>query len=114
MVPLSYVVRPAATVPPVIPPLLPNEPHSESAGSVEQEMINRASHDHPLFCEDNATVYYKIEEATRSTQYAASIKPFQRRREGRGAYEALVDQHAGHDKWNAEVKRHDNFLHTAK
>ena len=25
-----------------------------------------------------------------------------------------MDQHAGHNKWNAEVKKHDSFLHTAK
>ena len=114
MIPLSYVVRADADVPALAPPLLVDHPHSEEAGSVEQELINRALHTHPLFRDDNATVYYRIEEATRSTQYAASIKPFQRRRDGRGAFEALVDQHAGHDKWNAEVKKHDNFLHTAK
>ena len=51
--------------------------------------VARASHDHPLYKGDNAKVYYYLEEATRSTSYAASIKPYQRGKDGRGAWEAL-------------------------
>ena len=39
-----------------------------------------------LFRQDNAAVYYKIEEAVRGTNYADSIKPFQARKDGRGAF----------------------------
>ena len=31
-----------------------------------------------MFMEDNSSVYYKLEEATRATSYVASIKPYQR------------------------------------
>jgi hypothetical protein len=68
------------------------------------ELIARASHGHPLFREDNSAMYYKIEEATRGTPYAASIKPFQRTKNGRGAWFALSSQYAGKDKWEAEIK----------
>jgi len=47
-----------------------------------------------MFRDDNAKVYYLLEEATRSTGYAASIKPFQRLKNGRGAWLALVAQYA--------------------
>ena len=40
MIPLSYVVRPTVAPPVMLPPLMANLPHSEAAGSVEQEMIN--------------------------------------------------------------------------
>ena len=62
----------------------------------ESEML---SHSHPLFWEDNSEVYFLLKEATRGTSYAASIKPFQRMKNGRDAYLALVGQYAGKDKW---------------
>lgn len=113
-IPLAYVTRDHVQVPIVAPPLLPNRPHSEEHGSVEGELIARASHDHPLYRDDNAQVYYHVEEALRSTVYAPSIKPFQRRKDGRGALASVVDQYAGKDKWEAELKAQDNFLHTRK
>ena len=75
-------------------------------------MIARASHTHAMFRDDNAAVYYALEEATRSTSYAASIKPFQRTKNGRGALQALTNQYAGNDKWEAEIRRQDDLLHT--
>jgi hypothetical protein len=47
------------------------------------ELIARASHGHSLFREDNSAMYYKLEKATRATPYAASIKPFQKSKDGR-------------------------------
>ncbi len=110
-IPLAYIVRPTAEVP-VIGVLQADSPHSAEHGSVEMELIARASHVHALFREDNSALYYKIEEATRGTAYAASIKPFQRMKNGRGAWLALVNQYAGNDKWEAEIKIHEQLLHT--
>ena len=74
MVPLVYVIREEADVPAECPPNATGQPHSDSAGSVEEELVSRATQTHPLFRNDNASVYYKMEEATRGTSYAASIK----------------------------------------
>jgi hypothetical protein len=111
---LFYVIRPDVAVPGVEPTLANGQPYSEEHGSVEAEMIARASHAHALYRDDNAKVYYYLEEATRGTSYAASIKPFQRRKDGRSAWFALVHQYAGVDKWQAELKRQDELLHTRK
>jgi hypothetical protein len=111
---LYYVIRADVAVPAAEPPMATGQPYSEEHGSVEAEMIARASHVHALFREDNAKVYYYLEEATRGTTYAASIKPFQRRKDGRSAWFALVQQYAGVDKWHAELKRQDELLHTRK
>jgi hypothetical protein len=111
-IPLIYVTRDNEAVPAAIPPLAAGQPHSVEAGSVEEELIARASHNHPLFREDNGLVYFKLEAATRGTAYAASIKPFQRDRNGRGALEALLTQFAGTDKWDAEIKKQEILLHT--
>jgi hypothetical protein len=82
MVPLAYVVRDVVT-PLAPPPLATNLPYSEEHGSVEGEMIARASHTHALYREDNSAVYYLLEEATRGTSYAPTIKPYQRTKNGR-------------------------------
>ena len=75
------------------------------------DMIMHASHDHALFREDNAKVYFKLEEATCLTMYAASIKPYQGTKNGRGAWIALASQYAGQDKFEAEIKSAEDVLH---
>ena len=95
MIPLAYVMRAVVEVPVAVPVLENNRPHSEEHGSVENELIAQASHEHELFREDNAKVYYHLEEATHGTSYVASIKPFQQSKNGRGAWVALTNQYAG-------------------
>ena len=112
VIPLIYVIRTEVAVPAAAPPLANNQPHSTEHGSIEAELIARASHTHPLFRDDNAMVYHYLEEATRTTSYAASIKPFQRSKDGRGAWLALTTQYAGTDKWEAEIKKMEQLLHT--
>jgi hypothetical protein len=113
-IPLAYVIRPDEDVPAAAPLLAAGQPHSAVHGSIETELVARASHAHALYRDDNSAVYHKLEEATRTTQYAASIKPFQRNKDGRGAWMALRNQYAGRDKWEAEIKRQENLLHTRK
>ena len=110
-IPLAYVIRPEATVP-AIGAQAAGTPHSVQHEAIDAELIARASHGHPLFREDNSSVYYKLEEATRATSYAASIKPYQRTKNGRDAWLALSNQYAGKDKWEAEIKRHEQLMHT--
>ena len=77
---------------------------------MEGELVARAAHTHALSRDDNSVVYYHLE--TRGTSYAASIKPFQRGKDGRGAWKALTSQYAGKDKWEAEIKCQEQLLHT--
>jgi hypothetical protein len=111
MIPLSYVTREKVEVPAACPALKANKPHSELHGSVELDLVNRASHDDPLYDADNTKVYFFLEEATRGTQYAASIKPYQRSKDGRGALMSIRNQYAGRDKWEAELKKQDELIH---
>ena len=94
------------------PPLAPGQPHSIEHGSVEAELIARASHTHALFRNGNSDLYFLLEEAMRGTSYAASIRPFQRNRDGEAAWKALTSQYAGKDKWEAEIKKQEQLLHT--
>ena len=44
--------------------------------------------------------------------HATSIKPFQRHRDVNGAWNTLTSQYAGKDKWEAEIKKQEQLLHT--
>ena len=92
--------------------MAPGTPHSVEHGSIEEELKARASHTDSLYKEDNETVYYKMEEATRNTSYGASVKPFTTEKNGRGAWYALTNQYCGKDKWEAEIQKHEQMLHT--
>ena len=111
-IPLAYIICDEPNPPAVAPPLAPGQPHSIKHGSVEAELIARASHTDALFCNDNSDLYFLLEEATWSTPYATSIKPFQRNRDGEGAWKALTSQYAGKDKLEAEIKKQEQLLHT--
>jgi hypothetical protein len=89
--------------PAAAPALAQNQPPSIQHELVTGELVDRASHENALFKDHNASVYHYLEEATRSKAYAASIKSFQRRKDGRGAWLALLGQFAGNDKWEAEI-----------
>jgi hypothetical protein len=72
MIPLAYVIR-EVEPPTGTTALAAGEPHFTTVGCIENELIMRGSHTHPLYLDGNTAVYYKLEEATRGTLYAASI-----------------------------------------
>ena len=111
-IPLAYIIWDEPNPPAMAPPIAPGQPHSVEHGSVEAELIARASHTHALFWNDNSDMYFLLEEATQGTSYAASIRPFQRNRDGEAAWKALTSQYAGKDKWEAEIKKQEQLLHT--
>ena len=111
VIPLAYIIRTNSDVPMPASPLAPNQPNSEAHGSVEYELVEWASHDHPLFTDDNSEGYFMLEEATRGTTYTALIKPFQCTKNWRGVYSALTSQYAGRDKWESKIHRQDDLLH---
>ena len=104
MTALSYVIRDDQAVDPTCPPLKTDHPFSKLHGSVDEDLIHRASHNYGLYRDDNASVYFKLEEAPRVTTYANSIKPYQRKKDGREAFLALIRQYASTDKWEAIIK----------
>jgi hypothetical protein len=114
MIPLAYVIR-EVDPPAAITPIAAKEQHSLLSGSIEGELILQGSHNYPLYRDDNAAVYYKLKEAIRGMSYAASIKPFQRAKNGRGAFDAIINQYAGDVKWESEIKANKAaILHTIK
>ena len=73
-------------------------------------MIAYLSHDHSLFKEDNAKLFELLEEALRGSAMDPTIQPYKRRKDGRKAWIALNQQHAGKDKWLTELTKEENSL----
>ena len=67
-----------------------------------------------MFRSDNNTVYSLLEEATRGTIYAPTIKPYGRTKNGRAAWFTIVSSHAGDHKWEQIVKDRMSFLMNTK
>ena len=59
-IPLSYVIRKTIAVPSAAPPLMTNQPYAEAFGSVEEELIDYATHTHPLYRDNNASLYFYL------------------------------------------------------
>ena len=125
-VPLSYVIRKTSDVDPEAPPastaadpavtydpLTANCAYG-SSGSVQDDLIKRSGHDHPLFKTDNKTVYSLIEQAARNSIYLTTIKPFENRKDGRGAWLAILSSHVGKDQWERIQRENSRWLMTAK
>eukprot|EP00957_Ditylum_brightwellii_P005560 426409-Ditylum_brightwellii.AAC.1 len=84
-IPLAYVIQKYVNAQHPIPNRLRDKPHTAMYGSVKVDLVALAPHDHPNYKEDNAMLYYLLAEGTQGTSYAASIKPKQRRKDGRSA-----------------------------
>ena len=112
--PLSYVLRDESNVPAEADdPLAPNCYYGVS-GSLLSELEARLPHDGPIYKNDNSSVYMKIEEAVRGTSVESTIKPFARRKDGRGAFQALIANHAGEVKYRLISKKRLNLLQNIK
>ena len=115
---LAYVIRPEVQRAAVEPALVAGQPYSAEHGSIEGEMTARLSHTHPLFSNDSGAVYADLLVAVRGTTYEATLKPFARRNnglgDGRGAYLALIGQHAGKDKWVSLLRDAKKYISQGK
>ena len=107
---LVYVIRADAQAP--VP--LPNQAHGKTWSGVHEgpgeELVAYAEHEGPTFKTDSATVYRLLQDSLAGTQHISSIKPFQGRRDGRGAYEALMLHNLGNSKWEKVVEVAETYV----
>jgi hypothetical protein len=112
--PLAYVLREVAEVPTEIVDPLQDQSYFGSSGSLQEELIARLPHTGAIFKNDNATVYMMIEKSSRGTSVESTIKGYARRKDGRGAFLALIANHAGDVKYRAIMKKKMNLLQNVK
>ena len=96
---IEYFLRYTDAVVAPHPPLLVNQTHSDVGGSIQEEQSLRLYHMHPIYRDNKKQFYGILGETTQGTTYEDSTKPFHRDSNGHGAYLAMIDQHAGRDKW---------------
>lgn len=111
---LYYVIRPEEVPEHPAPPLEENKAFAQVYGSLWDERQLRASHSHPAFKTDDKTLFQKLDEAVRSTNYVSCIEPFRVKGQGRKAFFALIKTYLGDDKWLSEITKYDNMMRNAK
>ncbi len=112
--PLSYVLRENPLVPTEQEDPLQPDTYYGASGSLHEELIARLPHSGPIYKNDNCSVFLKIEKASRGTSVESTVKAFSRRKDGRGAFLALIANHAGDTKYRAILKKRMNLLQTIK
>ena len=112
--PLIYVLREDAAVPSVADDPLEAGAHYGASGSLLEELIKRLPHTGSIFKDDNKTVFMMISKAVAGTTIESTIKSFSRQKDGRGAFQAIVANHAGDTKYRAVAKARMNLLQNIK
>jgi hypothetical protein len=110
---LSYIMRERVRVDDDIVDRVKGMPHSKNR-LVVSDFTSRASHNHPYYSDDNAQIFFFLEEAKKSTQFASSLKPYQKAQDGRAVLISLCNQYAGNNKWEVELKKQDEILHNCE
>ena len=114
-IPLAYVIRQLEVINAADRAALAhNKPHTNVNGSVAADMITYTTHDHPLFTDNNRQVYFDLVKTLHGTVYASSLKPYQKTKDRKGAFNAVVTQYTGIDKWDSELKRCQDILFSKK
>ena len=109
--PFTYLIRPDV-LPAILAPREADQPYSEEYDSIEQEMKNRVRHDHTLAKSDNSKLFQMIEKSVQGHDVSATIAPYKRKEDGRGAFLAIKSQHAGKAVWDRVVREANSRLQT--
>ena len=112
--PLSYVLRKSAEVPPEAEDPLQGEDYFGESGGLIQEMTARIPWTGALYKSDNKTLYLYLYEACKGTSCESTVKAKRLRQDGRAAFMALIDHHAGSEKYNAITKTFMTKLNSLK
>ena len=102
--PFTYLTRTDAQPPAILAARIVDQPYSVDYESIEHELKFCVSHDHTLSKSDNSALFQIIDRAVAGHDVSATIAPFRRTHDGRGAYLAILTQHAGKSVWDRVVR----------
>ena len=111
---LEYTIRDKTAVTMPNPGLLTGQPHSAEVVYIQGEQALRLSHTLQVYRDENRSLFAVLEVALRGTTFEAYIKPFKSTGNGRSAYEELISQHAGKDKWIKILRDAKNYVNERK
>ena len=98
--PFTYLTRPDALPPAILAARAVDQPFLTDYELIEQELKFRVGHNHTLGKSDNNALYQLIDRAVAGHDVSATVAPFRRKQDRRGAYLAIVTQHAGKSVWD--------------
>ena len=107
---IRYVTRADKIPQGAIPDQETDKAHTTEHGSVAKDLVAFATHAHPRYQDGNMEVYNLLEKATRGSQYASTLKAYQREKDGHAAMSSIMSQFAGQDKWDAKLKSSQALL----
>ncbi len=104
--PLTYLTRPDVATPAntANAPRAVDQPYADAFASIQEEMKFCLSHTHNLQKADNATLFHRIDTAVAGHDVFATIAPYRRTQDGRGAWMAINSIHAGRYIYDKIVK----------
>lgn len=103
-IPLTWIIRENAIPPNPLPDLEAGKPYT-AGKSIIEDAVAFFDHGSPLYKMDNNLVYSILDLATRGSPQAATMKPFSKDQNGRGAaLAALVAAHLGDSKWDQIIQ----------
>jgi hypothetical protein len=108
--PFTYLIRPDVQPPANLGARAVDQPYTEEYESIEREMTLCVTHNHTLGRSDNSALFQILETAIQGHDVSATIAPFKRTQDGRGAYNAINDQHANKGVWDRVVKEANDWL----
>ena len=117
LIPLSYLFR-KDVIPDTDgngnpPKLLVDKPYDEEYGSVEMTLIERATHSHPLYTQDNRMLFDLLSTAWGNTGIDTCIAAqMQRSKKGRVLFLQAKKEFAGANKWLKIVSYNEKQLTT--
>ncbi len=105
-VPLTYLVRDVVAVPATAATATRTvgQPFADIYTSIEEEMMHCVPHTHNLYKADNNALFRLIDVMVVVHEVSATIAPFRRMLDGRGAFLAIKSQHAGRHVWDKIAK----------
>jgi len=109
--PFTYLTRPTVTAPALLA-RAPDEPFSSNFSSIEEELKDCVGHTHNLYKADNNALFQMLDCSTSGHDVGATIAPYRRKQDGRGAILAIKNQHAGRHVWDKIVKDANAVLQT--
>ena len=98
LAPLSHSLREDHEVTDASVDLLLANYYCRESGRLIYELESRLPHEGPIFKNDNIAACMKIEEAARGMSVGSTTKHSSLRKNGRGYFQVLIENHAGEKK----------------
>ena len=109
--PFTYLTRTDAQPPAILAARVVDQPYSVDYESIEHELKLCVLHNHTLSKLDSSVLFQILDRAVVGDM-SETIAPFRRTHNVRGAYLAILTQHAGKCVWDQVVRDATSVLQT--